>query len=47
MTSSECMTCSVQCDVTAQSDGRVLSWFQCWQAVSGFLSALCELQAKL
>ena len=23
--------------------GQVMSWFQCWQAVSGFLSALHEL----
>ena len=32
----------------AQPDmhGRVLSWFQCWQAVSGFLSVLHELYAK-
>ena len=34
--------------VVAQSDmhGRVFSWFECWQAVTGFMSALCELQAK-
>jgi len=30
----------------AQSDRQVISWFQCWQAVSSFLFALCELQAK-
>ena len=27
-------------------NGQVLSWFQCWQAVSSLLFALCELQAK-
>ena len=30
----------------AQSDRQVMSWFQCWQAVSSFLFVLCELQAK-
>jgi len=27
----------------AHSDKQVMSWFQCWQAVSSFLLALCEL----
>jgi len=26
-----------------QSDRQVMSWFQCWQAVSSFLFALFEL----
>jgi len=29
--------------VTAQTNGQVLSWFQCWQVVCSFLSALHEL----
>jgi len=32
--------------VTAQCNGRVLSSFQCRQAFSDFLSAMCELWAK-
>ena len=28
------------------SDGQALSWFHCWQTLSSFLFALCELQAK-
>ena len=42
-------TCLVDPDIsTTQSAGRVLSWFQCWQAVSSFLhcTVMCEVQAK-
>jgi len=49
MTSSEHMTglVGVTCVRTQfYIHGQVLSWFQCWQAVSGFLSVLRELWAK-
>jgi len=40
MTSSERMTCSVHHDIcNGLNPMDVLSGFQCWQAVSGFLSA--------
>jgi len=43
MTSSERMTCLIDHDVGnglyPMAYIPVLPWFQCWQAVSGFLSA--------
>jgi len=46
MTSSWSITCLVDhdvCNLCPESNGRVLSWFQCWQVVSGFLFASYEL----
>jgi len=52
MTRLERMTFSLDNDmtsVTAWSNGRVLLWFQCWQAAgsSGFFSDLHGLKADL
>jgi len=49
MTSSEHMTWLVDrdiCNGLVQHSWINASWFQCWQAVSGFMFALRDLQAK-